>query len=110
MAIARESIRPPVLPKQAVPVAALGGEVVVRGMVLSERLALMSAARNAEGTVNFGHVCRALAVCVLAEDGEPVFTATEWETFGGANVDAALDLFAKVRELSGMDAEASKKS
>jgi hypothetical protein len=40
MTLARRDIKTPVLPKEAVPVPELGGDVIVRGMLASERLAL----------------------------------------------------------------------
>jgi len=110
MAISRNQIKPPVLPKEAVPVAALGGEVIVRGMLLGERLTIMSAAREEGGAVAYAHVCQVLAMCVLAEDGKPVYTAEEWEQFGARHMVEALELFTKCQSLSGLDGEAVKKS
>lgn len=110
MAIKREAIKAPVLPKEAVPVPALGGEVIVRGMLLSERLAIIGAARQEGDAVTFDHVARVLAMCVLADDGKPVFTAEQWEQFGATHMVEALELFSKCQALSGLDGEASKKS
>lgn len=108
MAISRDQIKAPVLPKEAVLVQSLGGEVVVRGLLLSERLGLFAKAR--EGAAGFAHVCEVLAVAVLASDSLPVFTAGEWETFGALHMAEAIELFGHVQRLSGLDVEASKKS
>jgi hypothetical protein len=112
MAIDRASIKPPVLPKEAVPVASLGGEVIVRGLKLSERLALFADLnRDGAGPAEaFVHVPAVLATTVLASDGLPVFTAEEWETHGIAHADEVFALFQVAQRLSGMDPEASKKN
>ena len=104
MAISRDKLRRPSLPKEAVDVPALGGEVVVRGMTLSERLDLWS------GSVSYAQIAKALAVCVSLDDGKPALTADEWEAFGGANLAAAIDLFDVVKRLSGLGDDAAKKA
>lgn len=110
-AIKRSAIKPPVLPREAVKVAALGGEVIVRGLLLRERLSLLGTLRDkAEGAVDFAHVCEVLATCVLADDNKPIYTAADWEAFGGMHMGEALELFAKCQALSGLDGEAVKKS
>ncbi len=108
--IKRDKIKPPVLPREAVPVLALGGDVVVRGMLLSERLALIGSAREQGGAVNFSYIAQVLATCVLAGDDLPVYTAEQWEEFGAQHMGEALALFEKCQALSGLDGEASKKS
>lgn len=110
MAVKRNELKAPVLPKEAVLVEALGGEVVVRGLLLRERLALMGVVSDTAGAVDFAHVCKTLAICVLADDNEPVFSVDEWEAWGGQHMDAVLAMFSKAMELSGVNAEASKKS
>lgn len=101
--ISRSSLRRPSLPKETVEVPSLGGDVVVRGMLLSERLELWT------GTVNYAQVAKALATCVTIDDGKPAFTAEEWEAFGGQHLDDAISLFQVVKRLSGLGTEAEKK-
>lgn len=112
MAIKRSDIKPPVLPKEAVRVEALGGEVVVRGMLLRERLAIMSEARKQpDGSVDFSNICQVLALCVLADDGKPVYASAQlWEEFGATHMEEAIELFTKCQALSGQDSKALKKS
>jgi len=104
MAISRDQLRRPSLPKEAVDVPALGGEVVVRGMLLSERIELWS------GSVTYAQVAKALAACVSLDDGKPALTADEWEAFGGQHLDDAIALFSVVKRLSGLGTEAEKKA
>jgi hypothetical protein len=108
MALKRDQIKPPALPREAVMVEELGGEVIVRGLLLRERLALFAGA--SEGAAEYKHVCEVLAVSVLAGDDKPVYTADEWEAFGARHLAAAISLFSHVQRLSGLDIEASKKS
>lgn len=103
MAISRDQLRRPALPKETVDVPALGGEVVVRGLLLSERL-------EWAGNAGFAQVAKALATCVTLDDGKPALTAEEWEAFGGAHLEAAIDLFQIVKRLSGLGGEAEKKA
>ena len=103
MAITRDKLRRPSLPKETVDVPALGGDVVVRGMLLAERL-------EWSGTVTYSQIAKALASCVLLDDGKPALTVDEWEAFGGTNLDAAIDLFQVVKRLSGLGTDAEKKA
>lgn len=118
----RAAVRAPALPKEAVPVDALGGDVVVTGLLLSQRLALHAlnarlaeplpgedpaAARTRAGAQLVAHT---LAQCVVLDDGQPLYTAAEWEAFGAAHPGPALDLFDKARALNGMDAGAAAKN
>ena len=105
MALSRDQITAPVLRKEAVPVASLGGEVIVRGLLLSERLGLLSGT-DEEGGARYAHVCQVLAVAVLAVDSLPVFTRDQWEEFGASHMSDAIDLFVHVQRLSGLDVEA----
>ncbi len=109
MALLKKSqIAPPVLPKETVDVPELGGEVVVRGLLFSERLALF--ARVDEKGKAFADIPQLLAQTVIDGDGEPVFTAEQWEAFGASHMEALLRVFAVARRLSGLDAEAAAKN
>lgn len=109
MALLKKSqIASPVLPKETVDVAELGGEVVVRGLLLSERLALYAGAGD-DGRV-FAQIPVLLAQTVVDADNAPVFDAAQWEAFGAQHMEAALRLFAVAKRLSGLDAEAAAKN
>lgn len=104
MAISRDKLKRPALPKETADVPALGGEVVVRGMLLSERIELWS------GDVTHQRIAQALAKCVSLDDGKPALTADEWEAFGGQYLDEAIRLFNVVTRLSGLGGESEKKA
>ena len=109
MAIKRSDIKTPVLPREAVQVDALGGEVVVRGMLLRDRLDFMAkaAADKADG---IALTYELMALCVVADDEKPFYTAAEWEVFSSAESVAFFALLARVQSLNGFDGEAVKKS
>ena len=94
----RADIAPPTpLGREVVPVAELGGEVVVRGMTLTERLVVTAT----EGRVEqYGGIAFALSRCVLDADGEPLMSQDEWEAWGTDHVEAAIGLFVVVKRLS----------
>ena len=61
MALLKNQIKPPVLPAEAVDVPELGGEVIVRGLLLRQRLDL--AVLGEEG--GFHRIALMLASCVV---------------------------------------------
>ena len=103
----REQIAPPVLPKEAHEVPALGGGVIVRGLLLRERLALFDAANKGD---RFGHLSSLLASCVIDAEGRQLWSVEEWEQFGAQHFEAALRLFEVAGRLAGLDVEAAKKN
>jgi hypothetical protein len=107
MALRKSEIKAPVLPKEAVQVNELGGEVIVRGLLLRERLAIFN---GADTGVNFAHIGQLLAATVVDADGLPIYTADEWDQFGNRHFSAALSLFQVARRLSGIDAELAQKN
>ena len=111
MALDRASLKAPVLPKEAVSVASLGGEVIVRGLKLSERLALFAnlGEEGAAPEQAFVHVPRVLARVVILADGEPVFTEEQWEIHGASYPDDVFALFKVAQKLSGLDSDDAKK-
>ena len=108
MALNRNSLTLPALPSETVAVAALGGDVIVRGLKLSDRLAIFADLR--EDGKSYAHLARLLAASVVGDDGKALLTADEWEAFGGANFTEALALFGVARRLSGLDAEVVEKN
>lgn len=109
MALKKSQIKPPVLPQETVEVPELGGEIVVRGLLLRERLVLFDDARG-EDAARFGHLTQVLACCVVDAAGERIYSVDEWEQFGAVHFEAALRLFNVALRLSGLDVEAAKKN
>jgi hypothetical protein len=120
--IERSQVKPPSLPRETVAVPALGGDVIVRGLLLSERMQLsglnaqLSQAEPGESQEQArsragGHlVSFTLARAVELADGQPLYTAAEWDAVGAEHPDAVLDLFQRTRALGGQDVEAAAKN
>lgn len=105
--IKRSAIAAPTLPKETVAVAPLGGDVVVRGLLLTERMAVqrqLVELRKKELT-DTGAVHAILpvmlALCVLDAEGLPLFTQDQWQAFGATHTDTAVELFNTAWRLSG---------
>lgn len=124
--ITRASVAAPTLPKETVEVEALGGDVVVRGLLLTERMTLeqriVSAAKAAREAAaaspgqpqNDAGVNAALpmllASCVLDADGKQLWTEAEWQIFGGRHPLQAVALFNVAWRLAGLDQAANVKN
>jgi hypothetical protein len=106
MALLKKSdIAAPTLHEEVVEVAELGGQVIVRGLYLHERLEL--ALRDKDG---MRRIAQMLALCVLDADRAPLWSAEEWTLFGGRHCEAALNLWEIAKRLSGMDGEGAEKN
>lgn len=117
MALKRSDVKRPVLRKRAVQVDALGGEVVVRALLASERWALFGdagdatdvdalAARIAQGR----RLADMLALAVMDAEDKPIFSGEEWEMFGADSpADMAL-LVNSALQLSGIGEDTEKNS
>lgn len=104
--IKRGEIAAPVVPKETVPVPALDGDVVVRGLLLSERLAVQDQIAKLRKSADDKSSVHAilpvlLAICVLDADSLPVFTQDQWQAFGAKHAGQAVDLFNTAWRLSG---------
>lgn len=106
MALNKADIKRPVLPKEAVQVDELCGEVVVRGLLLRERVELFHSGQKQWSA----RISEILAATVLDAAGEPVFTVQEWEEFGAKHFEACARLLAVANRLSGLDGEADRKN
>lgn len=105
MALHRANVTRPQRKTEAVTVASLGGEVIVRGLTLSERLAIQST----EVSTDFVGFARLLALAVVDADLVPIFTVEEWDLFASEDTPAVAQLVAVARRLSGLDeAETAK--
>ena len=106
MALSRGDINLPPLPKRTVDCPELGGEVVIRGLLLSDRLRLVEQA----GGQDMGRVAQLLTSTVIGPDDKPLLTAAEWEQFGAVHFEAALKLFSVAVELAGLKTEVAEKN
>lgn len=105
----RGNVTGPTLRKETVPVPSLGGDVVVRGLMLSERLGLREkaqAAKEAGGGDRF--VAELLACSVVDADGHPLFTAEQWDIWAADHPAEFGALIDKSMELGGLDGAAAK--
>lgn len=108
----------PVLPKQTVEVEPLGGDVIVRGLLLVELLgvqqriaSLRQANKGGDHAASVSEIVPdVLALCVLDADGVSLFSRAEWQIFGGQHQAAALNLFNVAWRLSGMDRTGTAKN
>lgn len=122
MAVDRNQTKAPVLPQEVVPVEPLGGDVIVRGLLMSQQMAIAAqtllAGAPQEGESDEAAQIRAkslrvaetLARTVVLDDGKPLWTAGQWDVFGCQHPGVALQLFNTAQRLNGQDEEASVKN
>lgn len=122
MPLDRSQITIPALPQQIEPCEPLGGDVILRGMLLSERLendALNRQAREPlEGETEEQARARAGALvtprllhkCVVDERGQPLLSVHEWDVFGAGQPGELFRLFNIAMRLSGYDSKAEEKN
>jgi hypothetical protein len=116
MVISRNAIARVALPEEQVEVPEIGGTVLVRGMDMP-RLGRFEAARRRyvqpeDGETEQEAVERAvleliplaLHLCVLADDGQPVYSPAEWAAFAVRHGDRVAELWRVVERLAGLDA------
>lgn len=120
--IQRAQVPAPVLRKETVLVPRLGGDVIVRGLLLSERLQIDNiksamlkplegeTVEQAQYRAGSAIVFVTLERTVMAADEQPVFSAAAWDMFGSQHPDVVLDLYRTARRLSGFDQEATEKN
>jgi len=120
--LSRADVQPAAQPTETVPAPALGGDVIVRGITLSDRLAIASliapdyaprageSAADARARAGAAAVAHYLARAVVLEDGLPLYTAAEWEYVGARHIDATMELYRVAKRLAGMDAEETQKN
>lgn len=120
--IDRQAAAAPSPPREVVTVEPLGGDVEVRGLLLSDRLELSAAQRalrqplagetDAQARERAGAhmVPITLARTVHAADGKPLWTVDQWQSWGSSHIDEALRLFGVAMRLMGHDLEAAEKN
>ena len=107
----KADIAAPVIPQQKeYEVPELGGAVLIRPLLLSDRLAMAQEARANGRPKDWAHIATLLAYAVVDADGEPVFSTAQWEAFGAMHTDAALRLWDEAWAVSGLDSEAAAKN
>lgn len=85
------------------------GEVVVRGMRLSDKLRLSQWDEAQDGPKS-RQFCAVLAATARASDGSAIFTEDEWDGWGGDHIEDAVRLFEVAQRLSGLSAEEAGKN
>lgn len=95
--LSRGSIAEPLPPMETIAIDALGGEVIVKALLLSERLELQTSDAPAAK-----RVATVLGLCVLMADKQPMWTADQWEAWGASHYEEAMTLFEVVHRLSGL--------
>lgn len=111
MRVRKADVLAPTLPEELVPVPALGGDVLVRGLDLGARLALSHQHRTKPGmTADFKHLAPLLAMTVLDADDQPLFTEQQWEAWGAQNMEQALHLWDIAWRLSDLDGKQAEKN
>lgn len=120
--VARSAAPAVELPRETVTVEPLGGDVLVQGMGMPELLRFFAAQRRfaqplagetkdqAAERANSELVPLALSMCVLADDGLPLYTDAQWRAWGARHAPAALGLFAVAMRLSGQGRDEEKKT
>lgn len=95
----------PLLREDIVEVSELGGEVIVRGLMLADRLNITLHRDNPEEVIS-----SILAGCILDGNRQPLFTRDEWERFGARHDDAVMTLWEKALDLSSFKKAAAEKT
>ena len=109
MPILKKDVPAPVLPEsRVVPVPALGGDVIVRPLLLSDRLALAQESRGQPK--DFSYIASLLAYAVVDAENQQLFTTQQWEAWGAQNMAAALALWDEAWTTSGLDPESAAKN
>lgn len=122
MPLSRDQLKLPVLPQEEVPVAAWGDTVIVRGMVLSQKLAVdagmtmerapLAGESDVDARLRAGSVQlpRVLHQCVVDPSGVPLMSLAEWDIFGATHQGDAFTLFGVAMRLSGQTADDVEKN
>jgi hypothetical protein len=113
MRVRKADVLVPTLPEEVVSVPELGGEVLVRGLDLKQRMTLSHSFRTKpDAFVDFGHLAPLLALTVLDADDQPLFTEAEWAAWGSTNErqQAACRLWDVAWRLSDLDGKQAEKN
>lgn len=117
MTLKRGQVNVPALPEKVEPFPPLGGDVLVRGLLMTQRLAndrLHVAEQkprdgeteeNARARAGARIVTRMLHHSVVDPDGTPLCSEVEWDRLGGLHRAEVFRLFNVAMQLSGHDLE-----
>jgi len=122
-ALSRDQVKVPQLPEEEVPFPALGGNLLVRGLLMSRRLANdrlhLACRKQLEGeTEDQAHaragaqiVARLLHHAVVdPSTGEPLMSEVEWDHLGGTHRAEVFHVFNVAMRLNGDDVEFATKN
>lgn len=102
------SIKAPTLRKQTATVPELGGDVVVRGLLLSERFALFEGINDAGA--KHVQMARLLSMAVVDAKDQSLMSERQWDIFGAEHFGPMKALFDIAKTLSGLDVEVVEKN
>lgn len=107
--LSRDTVKPAALPQETHPCVSLGGEVIVRGALLTDRLKVENSARDGKVPVE-ELIPRLLALAVVDASGQPLMDESDWNQHAGQHRDDCLQLFNVAMRLWGYDGEANRKN
>ena len=90
------------LPREVVEIEELGGSLTVQAMGLTAWLYLMGQIgeqKTNDFLSDLRHAPHLLSVCVVNDTGDPIMSPSEWEQFGAAHRDVALQLISVAQRL-----------
>ncbi len=99
--------------RELVPVASLGGEVIVTELLLDARLDFEHAMRQikAQGDGRLHAIVpHLLALAVVLEDDRPLYSVAEWRAWGARHQAESVELFLVAMRLSGLNADDAAKN
>lgn len=105
--IKRSEVTVPALPSAEMPFPLLGGDVLVQGLRLTERLQLRQDLRDKPA---MAFIPALLARSVVDAEGQPLASAEEWEVLGAQAPGEVGAIYARAYELGGFDLEAERKN
>lgn len=109
MALRRNQVPEIRVPKEAVKLESMGGDVVVYGLRLSDKLRFAAWDVERDGP-RHRQMAALLAVAVRDGAGEPIWTEDDWDVWGGQNMADAVQLFRVAERLSGLDEAQAEKN
>lgn len=98
MVLSKSDIPRPTLPAETIQVDELGGEVIVQGLRLRDRVQVGAA----EASDRPHEIARILSLTVVDANRNPIYTADEWEDFGCRQSLVAFRLLDIAMRLSGL--------
>ena len=104
--IQRDQVQEPVLRREEVDSPPIGGTVIVRGLLMARRYALLDLhASLPPAEQNYRVILSTLAESVILDDGQPVYSVDQWDRFASSNHAEAIRLFEITSRLNGGNLE-----